>query len=318
MNIYGTFIVISALSVVHSSCGEPAGTPRKTLASTSSVASDTKNPAATGANVSCTATNAALALTGSVGYTDTAQAVIARNCVSCHSAGGTKPDLSTYAAASAGAKTSLQAITGALMPPPTGSIKMSSADQASFAAWVAGGTLQSGTAAAATTPSPTPAAPSAKTSTPAAPSPVAPSAPSATATQCPPVAAAAKPTATTAPASPITVGNTTISPATAAATNSAASSIANGAGTSSGTTAAGSSAAPTYTANLKAILQAHCTSCHKSGGPVPDLTTYAGIKGSAAISLADIVSGSMPKGSAKLSATDTATFQAWVTGGFLQ
>ena len=314
MNMTPKVIFTTALTVVLSSCGGPATTPSKTATTERSVGSDTKKPSASGANASCTvttATNAALALAGSVGYTDTAKAVITRNCVSCHGAGGTMPDLSSYAAASAAAKASLQAITAARMPPPTASIKMTTADQNSFAAWVAGGSLQSSTAAAVTTANPTPAAPSA--TTPAAPTPVVTSSPSAPATQCPPVA--------TAPATPITIANTSMSPATAAAVMSTASSIANGAGTTSGTSAAtttGSSAAPTYTANLKVLLQAHCTSCHSPGGPVPDLTTYAGVKGAAAISLDDIVSGSMPKGSAKLSATDTATFQAWVNGGFQQ
>jgi mono/diheme cytochrome c family protein len=62
------------------------------------------------------------------------------NCVSCHTASGTPPDLSTYALVKAQADASLKDIKAGTMPQGA---PLAAADQAKFAAWVAAGAPQS-------------------------------------------------------------------------------------------------------------------------------------------------------------------------------
>ena len=84
-----------------------------------------------------------------VGYTDTIKAIFANNCVGCHGANSTPPNLSTYAAASDAAESSLRAIQAGTMPP---SKKLTDADTQRFSAWVAAGSPEtaSGTASGST------------------------------------------------------------------------------------------------------------------------------------------------------------------------
>ena len=320
MDFKNNFLAIIPLLMLASACGGGLSSSGKETTTARTITGGTQNQGGTGAAASCTS---ALALAGSVGYTDSAQAVIARNCVSCHSSGGTKPDLSTYTAAKAAAAASLQAITGARMPPPTSGINMSTADKASFSAWVAGGNLQTGAATSPTTAGSVTATPGALVPAAAVPNPVAASGVAASA--CSPQVNASASTIVTGPATatqPAIAGAaSTVSPAATSAAISAgttavtAAANTNGTAASSTTTAA-SSSTPTYTADVKALLVAHCTRCHSGG--TPNLSTYSGAKGAAQSSLADILSGSMPKGAGKLSAADISLFQAWVIGGTKQ
>lgn len=73
-------------------------------------------------------------------YTGAVKTLLDTKCVACHKPGGTSPDLSTYAAASAAGAAGLAAIQAGEMPT---SGPLAAADQALFAAWVDGGMLLS-------------------------------------------------------------------------------------------------------------------------------------------------------------------------------
>ncbi len=74
-----------------------------------------------------------------------------------------------------------------------------------------------------------------------------------------------------------------------------------------------------FSAKVKPIIDANCISCHGVGGSLPDLSTHAGISGSATLYNSIIWDGSasnMPKGSTvKLSACDIATIRLWKAQG---
>lgn len=70
-----------------------------------------------------------------------------------------------------------------------------------------------------------------------------------------------------------------------------------------------------YTDAIKNLLAANCTTCHKAGGQVPDLSTYETAKAAGALSLADIKGKTMPK-AAPLSDNDIAAFQKWADLGY--
>jgi mono/diheme cytochrome c family protein len=59
--------------------------------------------------------------------------ILKDNCVSCHTAGGTSPDLSTYDLAKAQGAASLKDINAGTMPPGA---PLAAADKAAFASWV--------------------------------------------------------------------------------------------------------------------------------------------------------------------------------------
>lgn len=74
-----------------------------------------------------------------------------------------------------------------------------------------------------------------------------------------------------------------------------------------------------FSAKVKPIIDANCISCHGVGGSLPNLSTHAGISGSATLYNSIIWDGSasnMPKGSTvKLSACDIATIRLWKAQG---
>jgi len=74
-----------------------------------------------------------------------------------------------------------------------------------------------------------------------------------------------------------------------------------------------------FSAKVKPIIDANCVSCHGVSGSLPDLTTHAGISGSATLYNSIIWDGSvsnMPKGSTvKLSQCDIATIRLWKAQG---
>lgn len=74
-----------------------------------------------------------------------------------------------------------------------------------------------------------------------------------------------------------------------------------------------------FSAKVKPIIAASCIGCHGVGGSLPDLSTHAGISGSATLYNSIIWDGSvsnMPKGSTvKLSACDIATIRLWKAQG---
>jgi hypothetical protein len=79
------------------------------------------------------------------------------------------------------------------------------------------------------------------------------------------------------------------------------------------------SSAISFSVKIKPIIDANCISCHGTGGSLPDLSTHAGISGSATLYNSIIWDGSvsnMPKGSTvKLSACDIATIRLWKAQG---
>ncbi len=75
-------------------------------------------------------------------------------------------------------------------------------------------------------------------------------------------------------------------------------------------------AAPTYTAQIKALLDGNCTGCHSTASPSHGiaLDTYATAKANASAANSAIQAGYMPTGG-PLSTAQKAAFQAWVTAG---
>ncbi len=72
---------------------------------------------------------------------------------------------------------------------------------------------------------------------------------------------------------------------------------------------------PSYTQNIKPVMDNYCISCHQAGSQDPDLTTYQLVKDNSAMIYQDIVSGSMPEGGEKLPSTTIQTFQNWMNNG---
>jgi len=75
-------------------------------------------------------------------------------------------------------------------------------------------------------------------------------------------------------------------------------------------------AAPTYTAEVKALLDGNCIGCHSTASPSHGiaLDTYATAKANASSANSAIQAGYMPTGG-PLSTAQKALFQAWVTAG---
>lgn len=71
---------------------------------------------------------------------------------------------------------------------------------------------------------------------------------------------------------------------------------------------AGASAAPTYTNDIKPILDSKCVSCHG------ELADYTGASGSAAAIKEEVTSGNMPPGDS-LSAEQISLISQWVDAG---
>ena len=73
----------------------------------------------------------------------------------------------------------------------------------------------------------------------------------------------------------------------------------------------------TYQGSIQTLLATNCTGCHRPGATKPDLSTYQTAAAGGPRSLIRIQAGTMPpKG--PLSSTDTANFQAWADGGYLE
>jgi cytochrome c2 len=85
-------------------------------------------------------------------YAEKIKPLLDAKCASCHKPSVTAPDLSTFAAAKAGAAASLDTLNKGTMPPS--GAKLEAADVALFKSWIDGGTIE-GAAAPATDPAPT-------------------------------------------------------------------------------------------------------------------------------------------------------------------
>lgn len=72
-----------------------------------------------------------------------------------------------------------------------------------------------------------------------------------------------------------------------------------------------------YQDHIKAIIEAHCLSCHNEGGTPPALEDYAAVKSEGELSLSLIVNKAMPP-SEPLGQTDQILFRAWVQTGFAE
>ena len=88
--------------------------------------------------------------------------------------------------------------------------------------------------------------------------------------------------------------------------------------TSCATTPAGPAAPPallpTYSGGVKTLMAAYCTSCHSAAGRTsPYLDTLAGVKNNYDNVMSTVKSGSMPRGGAKLSTSDTSVLTKWGT-----
>ena len=215
-----------------------------------------------------------------VGYKDTVKAILDKNCISCHGANATPPNLSTYAAASDAADSSLRAIQAGTMPT---SKKLADADTQKFSAWVAAGSPEtaSGTASGSTatkgksvsgadTDSPTCETTEKKTTkkTP-------------TNTKAP---------STSGNADPGITANPTTPPAALALT-------------------------VTYDSSIASYLQTNCTSCH--GNRTPKLETYAAAKANAQAMLRTMKltgNGKMPPSSGATAAA-IEKMDAWIKAG---
>jgi len=215
-----------------------------------------------------------------VGYKDTVKAILDKNCVSCHGAKGTPPNLSTYAAASDAADGSLRAIQAGTMPT---SKKLADADTQKFSVWVAAGSPEtaSGTASGSTatkgksvsgsdTESATCETTEKKT------------------TKKTPTNS--KTPSTGAPADPATPASPTTPPAALALT-------------------------VTYDSSVASYLQTNCTSCH--GNRTPKLETYAAAKANAQAMLRTMKltgNGRMPPSSGATAAA-IEKMDAWIKAG---
>lgn len=80
----------------------------------------------------------------------------------------------------------------------------------------------------------------------------------------------------------------------------------------------GTTTAVTYETDIRPILEASCTSCHRIGGvrASSPLTTYAEAKAVGTTAVSRVVAGTMPTGG--LAQAQREKFQAWQTGGFLE
>jgi hypothetical protein len=72
---------------------------------------------------------------------------------------------------------------------------------------------------------------------------------------------------------------------------------------------------PTYTKDIKPIMDNYCVSCHNDSGTSPDLSTYNNVKDNADAVYSDIFSGSMPQSANKLNNNIIQTFQNWMNDG---
>jgi uncharacterized membrane protein len=79
-------------------------------------------------------------------------------------------------------------------------------------------------------------------------------------------------------------------------------------------------APPTYTSEMKAIIDAKCVNCHKAGGSAESIgiySTYNEMKPNFASSWQEVKAGRMPKGGgAKLTDAEKDAFECWQKAGF--
>lgn len=77
---------------------------------------------------------------------------------------------------------------------------------------------------------------------------------------------------------------------------------------------------PTYTSEIKAIIDAKCANCHKTGGVAESsgvYTTYNDLKPNLAQSWTEIDAGRMPQaGFPQLTDAEKAAYECWKNAGF--
>lgn len=79
----------------------------------------------------------------------------------------------------------------------------------------------------------------------------------------------------------------------------------------------------TFTTDIAPLIQSKCSSCHVSGGSQEDYTVYNNAKNKAStiinrINRSQGSGGFMPQNGIKLSATELAKFDQWITDGKLE
>ena len=215
-----------------------------------------------------------------VGYKDTVKSILDKNCVSCHGANATPPNLSTYAAASDAADSSLRAIQAGTMPTTR---KLADADTEKFSAWVAGGSPEtaSGSASGST-------AAKSKSGSGSDTELAICETPEKKTTKKTPTNSKTPSTGT--PADPATPANPTTPPAALALTT-------------------------TYDSAIASYLQTNCTNCH--GNRSPKLETYAAAKANAQAMLRTMKltgNGRMPPSSGAAAAA-IESMDAWIKAG---
>ncbi len=233
-----------------------------------------------------------------VAYQGAVQALIKDNCLSCHGANATAPDLSTFALVKAGAVDSAAEISGDTMPPGK---PLSQANKDLFASWVKDGLLETLPAAPPATAKPAvdgakkPVLPAAETQDTAGvagdPSIILPK--SSDAAACLPAASGSEPDPSKTP-----VENPAPEPA------------AIGSGD-----AKPEAALVSYNAAIKGFFAAKCVSCHAAGATAPDLTSFALAKAKGAASGKRIAANTMPPGGG-LTPAEQAAYKAWIDGGY--
>lgn len=69
-----------------------------------------------------------------------------------------------------------------------------------------------------------------------------------------------------------------------------------------------------YDSDIKSLLSANCTSCHRSGGDKPDLSSYSAAKSALSASISSVEADRMPK-SSPLSSSDKQKLKDWQSAG---
>ena len=258
-----------------------------------------------------------------VTYSDQIAALLKANCTGCHGAGGRAPNLATYAGAKAAGSDMVSQVNSGQMPPAA---PLSADQKQLLQSWVSAGFPEgASTVTASKTATKTATSGGAATST-------------AVTTTTATGTANAEPNHAVTTATGTATGSDQGTATSAATATASATATAAGKGTATaksanaktgvcsvgGKTATGTSVAalPTgsartvaYEGDIKALLDQHCTSCHRSGKQAPDLSTYAAVLPVARSALAAVLSGAMPKDGA-LSSGDQALFEAWASAGF--
>ena len=263
-------------------CGDdpaPSTSPTKTTKTSTSSSKSTTAKSSSSSNSSSSKAQLRLA-DAAVGYKDTINAILDKNCVSCHGAKGTPPNLSTYAAASDAADDSLRAIQAGTMPT---SKKLADADTQKFSAWVAAGSPETASSAGS-------GSTSAKANSTSGSDTDSPTCEPAEKKTTKKTSTNSKTSSTPAPAGPATPASPNTPPAQLALT-------------------------VTYDSSIASYLDTNCTNCH--GNRAPKLETYAAVKANAAAILRTMKltgNGRMPP-STGATAAAIDKVDAWIKAG---